>query len=106
MLSRAQNLLVVHRRRSTTTETASKLGAAILSTVARFGSGLLGRLFAARWTSGSWRLGGRRRSGFGLQGGWYDFGWQVEDVAQVLDTGVRQVPVVVAPADHLLDVLS
>lgn len=100
------DLLVVHRRRSATTEAASELGTTIFSTVDWFGSGLLGRLLAARRSSGSRRFGGRCRSSFGLQGGRYDLGRQVQDVTQVLHAGVRQVPVVVAPADHLLHVLS
>ena len=44
--------------------------------------------------------------GLALQGGWHNLRRQVEEVSQVLDTLVGQVPVVVAPGELFLDVAT
>eukprot|EP00958_Prasinococcus_capsulatus_P010868 scaffold1068_cov375-Prasinococcus_capsulatus_cf.AAC.4 len=64
-------------------------------------------IVAARWTVTHWPVAHRtaRSASCLLQSRWHDLAWQRQVLAQVVDTGVGEVPVVVSPRETLNDQL-
>ena len=57
-------------------------------------------------TLGCGACAGGFKSSLAFECGWDDLGRQVQEVAQVLDSFVRQIPIVVTPCELLLDVAT